>query len=152
MTAYALLLRPATNRLYSKGAAALNTAELSVLNERVFNGSLQGVEPTVIGGVDYVRFEADGTLSDDAVAHLGNLSSAYALFEVADDTRLVPVTLTPVAHLDDDLLTIQRYKGKTNEQFTKLLFNVTLQPRPTPPTGPPVGCACSTRCAGAERP
>src|SRR5438105_1159409 len=126
MTAYALLLRPATNRLYSKGAAALNTAELAVLNERVLNGSLQGVEPTVIGGVDYVRFEADGTLSDDAVAHLGNLSSAYALFEVADDTRLVPVTLTPVAHLDDDLLTIQRYKGKTNEQFTKLLFNVTL--------------------------
>ena len=36
------------------------------------------------------------------------------------------MTLTPVAHLDDDLLTIQRYKGKTNEQFTKLLLNVTL--------------------------
>jgi len=36
------------------------------------------------------------------------------------------VTLSPVAHLDDDLLTIQRYKGKTNEQFTKLLVNVTL--------------------------
>ena len=34
--------------------------------------------------------------------------------------------LTPVAYLDDDLLTILRYKGKTNEQFTKLLFNVTL--------------------------
>ena len=34
MPAYALLLRPAANHLYSKGAAALNQAELSVLNER----------------------------------------------------------------------------------------------------------------------
>src|SRR5438477_13006242 len=106
MTAYALLLRLATNRLYSKGAAALNTAELSVLTERVFNGSLQGVEPTVIGGVDYVRFEADGTLSDDPGAHLGKLSSAYALFEVADDTRPVPVTLPAVPHTRAELAPI----------------------------------------------
>ncbi len=27
---------------------------------------------------------------------------------------------------DDDLLTILKYPGKTNEQFTKLLLNVTL--------------------------
>jgi hypothetical protein len=126
MAAYALLVRPASNRLYSKGAAALNTAELSVLNQRVLKGSLHAMEPTVIGGVDYVRFEADDAISGDDVAHLSNLSSAFALFEIADDTCLVPVALTPVAHLDDDLLTIQRYKGKTNEQFTKLLFNVTL--------------------------
>jgi hypothetical protein len=83
-------------------------------------------EPTAIGGVEYVRFEADTELSDHDVAHLSNLSSAFALFRIVDETRLAPVTLTPVAHLDDDLLTILRYKGKTNEQFTKLLFNVTL--------------------------
>src|SRR4051812_41885951 len=126
MAAYALLLRPAANRLYSKGAAALNTAELSVLNEQLLNGSLRAVGPTVIGGVDYVRFEADNALSGDDIAHLSNLSSAFALFRIADESRLVPIALTPVTHLDDDLLTIQRYKGKTNEQFTKLLFNATL--------------------------
>src|SRR5258706_2314108 len=126
MAAYALLLRPAANRLYSKGAAALNTAELSVLNECVLKGSLHTVEPTVIAGVDYVRFEADDAMSADDVDPLSNLSSAFALFQIDDEARLVPVGLDPVAHLDDDLLTIQRYKGKTNEQFTKLLFNVTL--------------------------
>ena len=126
MAAYALLLRPAANRLYSKGAAALNTAELSVLNECVLKGSLRGVEPTVIGGVDYVRFEADDAMSGGDVEYLSNLSSAFALFQIEDEACLVPVALDPVAHLDDDLLTIQRYKGKTNEQFTKLLFNVTL--------------------------
>ena len=75
-----------------------------------------------------MRFASDAELSTDAIGQLSNLSSAFALFRIADDadTALVPVALTPVAHLDDDLLTIQRYKGKTNEQFTKLLFNVTL--------------------------
>jgi hypothetical protein len=126
MVAYALLLRPAANRLYSKGAAALNTAELSVVNAFVLGGALREIAPTVIGGVEYVRFETDAELGPEAVGHLSNLSSAFALFRIIDDTSLVPVTLTPVAHLDDDLLTILRYKGKTNEQFTKLLLNVTL--------------------------
>jgi hypothetical protein len=126
MAAYALLLRPATNRLYSKGAAALNTAELSVVNALVLGDALCEIAPTVIGGVDYVRFETEAELAPAAVEHLSNLSSAFALFRIVDDTSLVPVTLTPVAHLDDDLLTIQRYKGKTNEQFTKLALNVTL--------------------------
>ena len=126
MPAYALLLRPATNRLYSKGAGALNTAELAVLDEQVLSGALHAVAPTVIGGVDYVRFESDAALTDRDIAHLSNLSAAFALFRIVDDTTLEPITLAPLAYLDDDLLTILRYKGKTNEQFTKLLFNVTL--------------------------
>jgi hypothetical protein len=128
MAAYALLLRPAANRLYSKGAATLNTAELSVLDERVLKGALLAAAPTVIAGVEYLRFETRDALTADDVAELSNLSSAFALFRIADtaETSFVPVALTPVAHLDDDLLTIQRYKGKTNEQFTKLLYNVTL--------------------------
>jgi hypothetical protein len=128
MAAYALLLRPAANRLYSKGAATLNTAELSVLDERVLKGALLAAAPTVIAGVGYLRFETRDVLTADDVAELSNLSSAFALFRSADtdETSFVPVALTPVAHLDDDLLTIQRYKGKTNEQFTKLLYNVTL--------------------------
>jgi hypothetical protein len=135
MTPYALLLRPGTNRVYSKGAADLNAAELAVVNAGMLRGSLHSVEPTVIGGVDYVRFEADTELSASDVGHISNLSSAFALFRISGEadrdagteaTSLVPVPLTPMAYLDDDLLTIMRYKGKTNEQFTKLLFNVTL--------------------------
>lgn len=132
MTPYALLLRPGTNRVYSKGAADLNAAELAVINTGMLRGSLRSVEPTVIGGVDYVRFHADAALTGADIAHLSNLSSAFALFELRDaalgddEPMLAPVALTPMAYLDDDLLTIMRYKGKTNEQFTKLLFNVTL--------------------------
>ena len=52
----------------------------------------------------------------------------YALFEVVDDL-LRPVELRPLDRYDADLITIQKYPGKTNEQFTKLLLNVTLLSR-----------------------
>ncbi|MEO1059253.1 MAG: SAM-dependent methyltransferase, partial [Actinomycetota bacterium] len=40
--------------------------------------------------------------------------------------RLRPITMTRIASVPDDIVTIQRYGGKTNEQFTHLLFNVTV--------------------------
>ena len=126
MTAYALLLRPAANRVYTKGAAALGVAELSVLGADVLHGALNAIAPDTIAGVGYVRFETDAPLTDGRRAVLANHSSALALFRIEADDRMVPVALEPVAYLDDDLVTIPRYKGKTNEQFTKLLLNVTL--------------------------
>ncbi len=39
---------------------------------------------------------------------------------------LAPVTVTPHQAQDEDVTTIQRYQGKTNEQFTHLLVNLTL--------------------------
>jgi hypothetical protein len=126
VTAYALLLRPAANRVYAKGAAALGVAELAVLGDEVLEGALDNISPAKIAGVEYIRFDAAATLTAPQLAVLANHSSALALFELDGETRLVPVALEPVEHLDDDLVTIPRYKGKTNEQFTKLLLNVTL--------------------------
>jgi SAM-dependent methyltransferase len=60
------------------------------------------------------------------VAYLSNLSAAYALFEVVDEDLLRPVPVTPLARYDSDLITIPKYSGKTNEQFTRLLLNVTV--------------------------
>ena len=48
-----------------------------------------------------------------------------ALFE-RDGERLTPVELPRRDRFDDDLLTILKYSGKTNEVFTKLLLNVTV--------------------------
>jgi hypothetical protein len=56
---------------------------------------------------------------------LSNLSATYALFEINDDgATLRPLPMEPLACFESDLLTIQRYSGKTNEQFTHLLVNV----------------------------
>jgi SAM-dependent methyltransferase len=129
MPRFALLILPATNRVYAEASVALTRAELGVFAERVLaDAGLGDIGETRIGGVPYVTFSA-AALSPRHVAYLSNLSTAYAVFEVAGDeadVRLRPVPLTPLAEFDDDLLTIQKYSGKTNELFTKLLLNVTI--------------------------
>jgi len=78
-----------------------------------------------LGGPRYVGFAAPAGLTDRDLAHLANLSSVYGLFEVVGDPAAAG-TAGALARFDDDLITIPKYAGKTNEQFTKLLLNLTL--------------------------
>ncbi len=75
-----------------------------------------------IAGVRYIAFEAEAL----DLAAVARLSIAYALFVREGGDVLRPVALPPVHRYDDDLLTIPRYTGKTNEHFTKLLLNLTV--------------------------
>jgi SAM-dependent methyltransferase len=124
MTRYALLVSPSANRVYARGAVDLTIAELGVLGTTVLAGRLGGATQEEIAGVEYVAF--DGELDDASVARLGNVSTALALFERTADDAFRPVELSRLDCLDDDLLTILKYQGKTNELFTKLLLNVTV--------------------------
>ncbi|GIG87137.1 TRM11 family SAM-dependent methyltransferase [Plantactinospora endophytica] len=124
MSQYALLISPSSNRVYADASVALTRAELAVFDRAVLGGRLSDITETVLGGVRYVTFAAD-RLDERDVAYLANLSSIYVLFEVTGGL-LRPVELRPLDRFDDDLLTIPKYPGKTNEQFTKLLLNVTL--------------------------
>jgi len=124
VTRHALLIHPSANRVYAGTSVALTAAELAVANRTVLGGRLSGIGPTEIGGVPYVGFDADGIDGRDA-AVLGRLSAAYALFAVERDL-LRPVPLPSPDRLDEDLVTIPKYPGKTNEHFTRLLLNVTL--------------------------
>ncbi|MGC5022371.1 TRM11 family SAM-dependent methyltransferase [Micromonospora sp. DT47] len=124
MSRYGLLILPATNRVYAQSAVDLTRAELEIFSRSVLGGRIGGLGTATVGGARYVTFEADGLDARDA-ALLGNLSAAYALFEFAGEL-MRPVDLRRLDRYDDDLITIQKYVGKTNEQFTKLLLNVTL--------------------------
>jgi hypothetical protein len=124
MAGYALLLLPSANRAYTDSASGLARAELDLFSRSVLDDSIGQIAQTMIGGVGYITFEADA-LDDGAIAFLSNLSSGYALFERRGGL-LQPVGLRPADRYDDDLITIQKYQGKTNEQFTKLLLNVTV--------------------------
>jgi hypothetical protein len=100
--------------VYAEASADLGVAELEAILR--VDASVE-----TIGGVRYIDFAADAPDLDA----LARLSVAYALF-ARDGDVLRPVELPPVNRHDDDLLTIQRYTGKTNEYFTKLLVNLTL--------------------------
>jgi len=120
---YALLLAPSANRVYADQAGRLSRAELAAFRP-VLSSEVAEIDATRIGGVEYLTFTAD--LQPRDVAYLSNMSAAYALFERAGDDLLRPLELTPLARYDSDLITIPKYAGKTNEQFTKLLLNLTL--------------------------
>ena len=122
MPRYALLLAPSANRVYADQAARLAQAELAAFGT-VLDKEPADIGEAVLGGVPYLVFTADLSLRD--IAYLSNLSAAHALFELVGDL-LRPVTMTPLARYDSDLVTIPKYAGKTNEQFTKLLLNLTL--------------------------
>lgn len=124
MSRYALLILPSANRVYAEASVQLTQAELEVFSDSVLHGQVRDVAASTIGGVRYVTFTAQA-LGEREAQFLANLSSAYALFGAEADL-LRPVELRRLDRFDDDLITIQKYQGKTNEQFTKLLVNVTL--------------------------
>jgi hypothetical protein len=122
---YLLLVAPSANRVYAGQAPRLAQAEVAAFGDAVLQAKLADVAPVHLGGVPYVGFGTDRPLSDRDVAYLSNVSSAYALF-AREGELLRPVPLAPLARFDDDLITIPKYAGKTNEQFTRLLLNLTV--------------------------
>ncbi|WP_197321180.1 TRM11 family methyltransferase [Saccharomonospora sp. NB11] len=124
MPEYAILILPSANRVYTDSAPALVAAELSAFSS-VLSATVTETGTRTLGGVDYVTLATEEPLSADDVARVSNVSSVYALFEVTGEL-LRPVMLSPAARFDSDLLTIQKYPGKTNEQFTQLVYNLTL--------------------------
>lgn len=124
MADFAILVSPSANRVYSDAAPRLARAELGVFVERGLAGAVRDVRAERMGGVEYLVFSA-GALDEHALLVLSNLSATFALFALVDGA-LRPVELRRLDRFDSDLITIQRYAGKTNESFTKLLLNVTL--------------------------
>jgi SAM-dependent methyltransferase len=122
---YALLIAPSSNRVYAGEAPRLTETELAVFGEVALGVRLRDPGLVELGGIPYVGFTTDRPLAAREVAYLSNVSSAYALFAMEGDW-LRPVAMTPLARYDDDLITIPKYPGKTNEQFTRLLLNVTV--------------------------
>ncbi len=122
MPGYALLTLESANRVYGAQAARLLASELLAIAPAL-HAAIDDVQPSVLGGVDYLTFSATGLDPHDLFV-VSNLSGVRAVFELSDGPRLAPLTLTPLAYFDSDLVTIQRYPGKTNEQFTHLMVNL----------------------------
>jgi hypothetical protein len=123
---YALLPKASANRVYGAAAFALTEAELDVLDRTSLGGVVVGQQRRTIGGVDYVEVDCGPHELDAAqLAVVSNLSSLHALF-ACEGELLRPVTIAPLRRQDDDVVTIQRYVGKTNEALAHLLVNLAL--------------------------
>ena len=125
MPTYALLVRPAANRVFGGDAARLLGSELRVVDRLALGGALREVAVTEIAGIEYVTFATGDDLPDEIRSAVGSLSSSFALFERVDGL-LRPIAAPSLDRYDDDLVTTQRYAGKTNETLTRLLVDVAL--------------------------
>ena len=113
---FVLVQAPSANRVYAQSTPQLAAAELSLLMPTAVD-----VRGTELAGVPAVAFEADPT----DVQNLAMPSTGLLLFRRCDDL-LAPLTLPDTDFFPDDLVTIPKYQGKTNESFTRLLTNLTL--------------------------
>jgi hypothetical protein len=121
MTDHLILLAPSANRVYASEADRLVAAELKVMLGAHDHPAIQ---PVTVAGVGYLAVASE-SLDDRLTGALGRLSGFYAAFQREHD-RLLPIEVAAPNLFDDDLVTIPKYPGKTNEQFTRLLINVTL--------------------------
>lgn len=124
MVRVALLTRESSNRVYADQAQRLLQAELAAIAPAL-SAPLTSCSMEMIGNVDWVVAELEGLTNQDRFL-LSNLSGMRALFEMEDDERFRPLALERFERFSNDLVTIQRYPGKTNELFTHLMLNLTL--------------------------
>ncbi len=111
-----MLLNPSANHVYRQAAPALAAAELEITAPFASQ-----VDLASIGGAPALSFSADDP--DELV--LAAQSLMLACFEEKAGW-LRPLALPELNVMDDDLVTIPKYPGKTNEAFTRLLLHLTL--------------------------
>ena len=115
MADHLILLAPSANRVYASEANRLVAAELKIM---LGVDDRPAIEPVSLAGIGYLALATE-RLDERVCQALGRLSGCYAAFRREHD-RLQPIQLTAPDLFDDDLVTIPKYPGKTNEQFTRL--------------------------------
>ena len=128
MITYAVLANPGHNRVYFEASKKLSLAELEIACRR-FSVECRDFALAEIEGILYLTFNAEEPLSNDDLAWLSRLSFTYAIFELRkkeSEVALIPIRKISSYYFNDDLNTILKYTGKTNELFTRLMINVAL--------------------------
>jgi hypothetical protein len=122
-----LQIAPQRSTQYAALAEALAAHELGL---SAAGESLGAPELVTIGRQRYLRASAARALSDaerDALAGFACTSDVFELFESIGDVAgplLRPIELPRVDAWPDELVQARRYRGKTNELFTRFLCNI----------------------------
>ena len=119
-TTIAVLLWPHANARYFASIRDLSKMEMGILLSG--QKGVGAAEFCTIEGMEFLCFEAEA-LDEELQALLRRFSSGYAVFQL-EGGLLRPLLGSNQLLLGQDLSSILKYKGKTNEMFTGLLVNV----------------------------
>ncbi len=123
---FVMLLRPHANARYEEAVLPLAEKELLLTIGQIMPGSgdhtVRHIDIMGTRAIEFVLSEMPEALTKAISGH-----SALLLFcEYRDDGSLVPLAGPAVPELGDDLSAILKYKGKTNERFTRFLIHMAL--------------------------
>lgn len=121
---YVLYLESDLNRVFTGSLGRIAATELNVVVESLHPGALGPVTADDSQRSTTLHFGCD--LEPERLGTLaGQLSSTLALFEEVGDL-LRPIPTTEHLVYSTELVTTQRYKGKTNERFTRAMLTMAL--------------------------
>ena len=116
---YLFQLTPHANIRYREAQVKLGQAELACLLLRL--GIQAEITPVTVGGVSFLRFEADA-LTDAQLSALSRHSAALMIAEQQGEL-LRPLEKVSHDYLTEDLAEVLKYKGKTSAVFTRMMIN-----------------------------
>lgn len=120
MLTYAILQNPGHNRVYFKSARALALQEFGL---QKLSTDPVNLREEILGGLPYLLFDSEGRLTESDMITISNLSFVYGIFEY-EKGMLIPLEKELRHQFDEDIVTILKYTGKTNELFTRMLLNI----------------------------
>lgn len=122
---YGLLRMPHANSRYFESSKILLENELQImLAPFKCDYTLEGYKE--IGGVELLCFSLNSSLEEGIRKVLLRLSSLYVLFEILEGEVLLPLNQGKSTYFKDDLASILKYSGKTNEEFTLSMLNIAI--------------------------
>ncbi|MCH2199002.1 MAG: hypothetical protein MK081_09460 [Flavobacteriales bacterium] len=125
---YFLLQHPGHNRVYYDAAENLALAELTLASER-FSTEVTNISVEELAGVRYLKLECASALSETDLQFVARLSFLFAVYqgvEVVNKVLLEPILMEDHHYIDPKISSLLKYKGKTNELFTRMMINVGL--------------------------
>lgn len=125
---YLLLQHPGHNRVYYLQSDKLALAELTIAVNRL---EVRCSQPKIelIEGIRYLSVDTDKEFTRNDLLLISGLSFIFALFKrisTSEGKALIPIKLPSHTYLDDKIGTLLKYKGKTNELFTRMMINVAM--------------------------
>jgi len=124
---YLILRNPGHNRVYYTQAAKLAIAELEIASTH-FSTKCKEISHDTLGGISYISVELEKEMNEEDILIVSKLSFIFALYqeiENADGRKLLnPIELPRYEVVNSKISNLIKYKGKTNEIFTRMMINV----------------------------
>ncbi|MCS7060602.1 MAG: hypothetical protein RMN25_05485 [Anaerolineae bacterium] len=120
-------IAPQRSTQYAALADALAPYELRL---SAIGGLIADIQPARFGGQDYLRLELTSMPDGQQLRELGALAMVSAFFELRerlgemDGPWLKPLDTGFTPAFSTDMVMARRYRGKTNELFTRFMLNV----------------------------